>query len=49
MSSSQSLASVTKLNEHNYAKWAPEVRDLLGLQGVWRFVDGYKGWPFRPQ
>jgi hypothetical protein len=41
-------ASVTKLTEHNYVKWAPEIRNLLGLQGVWRFVAAYNGWLPRP-
>jgi len=28
--------------------WTPEVRDLLDLQGVWRFVEAYGGWLSRP-
>jgi hypothetical protein len=41
-------ASVTKLTEHKYAKWAPEIRNLLGLQGVWRLVAAYNGLLPRP-
>jgi len=37
------FASATKPTEYDYAKWAPEVRDLLGLQGVLRFVAAYDG------
>jgi hypothetical protein len=43
-----SLASVTKLTEYNYSKWAPEVQDLLGIQGVWRIVGACDRWLPRP-
>jgi len=42
------LAPATKLTEYNYAKWASDVRDLLGLQDVWRFVAAYDGWLPKP-
>jgi hypothetical protein len=32
--------TATKLNEHNYRKWAIEAKALLRAQGLWKYVSG---------
>jgi hypothetical protein len=48
MSASTIATTVTKLNEHNFRSWVPEMQDVLKQLGLWRLVIGTERVPVAP-